>query len=177
VRALLLARPFTLTEPYVHHWRHEQPTVHAGWLLVLEVDPSIVEPHQAAMPVLLLGDQTVECVNFGQGSGRVIAIVPATADERGQPLLDLEASAAWFGPPELPERVDAAWIAAARDRARPEEVATFTGAEIAAARKRGGDTLQAANRVELDRQAARLILEYSPQERELAEGLLVPVMK
>lgn len=177
VRSLVLARPFTLAQPYVHFWRLEQPSVRAGWLLVLEVDPRYVEPHQVAMPILLLGGQTVECVNFGFDSGRVVAIVPAPADERGEPVLDLAGSPAWFGAPELPERVDAAWIAAERARARPEDVATFTAEEIATARARGGATIRGADRVDLDRKAALLILEHSPQEHELADGLLVPVTK
>lgn len=177
VRSLVAAKPFAVAAPYAHRWRREQPEVRAGWLLVLEVDPLYVEPHQTAMPVLLLGDQTVECVNFGLESGRVIAIVPAAADPAGMPALDLVANPAWFGPPELPERVDAGWIAAARAKARPEEIASFTASEVAQARKRGGALLQAADRVEIDRLAARWILEHAPAERELAEGLLVPVTK
>jgi hypothetical protein len=177
VRGLVAARPFALAEPYVSDWRLERPTVRSGWLLVLEVDPRFVQPHQVAMPVLLLGGEVVECVNFGFDSGRVIVIVPSRVDERGEPLLDLAASPAWFGAPELPERVDAAWIAAERTLARPEDVATFTATEVAAARAKAGAPLQAADRVELDRQAAFLILEHSPQERALADTLLVPVMK
>lgn len=177
VRGLVFARPFALAESYVHHWRLEQPTVRAGWLLVLDVDPSYVEPRQSAMPVLVLGDQTVECVNFGQDSGRVVAIVPAPADERGMPRLDLAASPAWFGSPELPERVDAAWISGERARAKPGDVVLFSAAEIATARARGREPLRAADKVELHRQAAFLILEHSPRERELAEGLLVPVTR
>lgn len=176
VRALVLARPFTLAEPYVNSWRLERPRVRSGWLLVLEVDPRFVQPRQVAMPVLLLGGQTVECVNFGFDSGRVIAIVPAAVNERGEPLVDLAASPVWFGAPELPERVDAAWIAAERAGAKPEEVATFTAEEVRFARARAGAPLQAASRVELDRQAALLILEHSPQERDLADGMLAPVI-
>jgi len=177
VRRLVLARPFTIAESYVHRWRSGQPTVEGGWLIVLEVDPSQVEPRQTAMPVLLLGDQTVECVNFGKDSGMVVAIVPSRVDAQGLPTLDLSTTEAWFGPPELPERVDSGWIARARSRARQEDVVRFTAAEIAAARARGGALLRAADRVDLDRQAARLILEHAPLEREVAEGLLVPVTK
>ena len=169
VRGLVWARPFTLADPYVHRWRAEKPEVQTGWLLVLEVDPSYVEPHQEAMPVLLCGDQTVECVNFGQPSGNVVAIVPAPVDDTAMTL--------WFGPAELPERVDAAWIADARAHASTAELVTFTAAELAAARRRGGLPLEISDRVELDREIARLILKYSPSERELAESLLVPVLK
>jgi len=177
VRGIVYARPFALAEPYVHEWRLEKPAVNGGWLVVLEVDPQYVEPRQVAMPVLMVGGETVECLNFGYESGRVVGIVPAALDERGLPALDLASSPAWFATAELPERVDAAWIAAERARARPEDVATFTDAEIAAARARGGELLQVADRVQLDREAAALIIAHAPSEHERAEGLLVPVTK
>jgi hypothetical protein len=170
VRGLLSARPFTVAQPYAHAWRREKPAVSGGWLLVLDVDPAMTEPHQAAMPVLLVGNETAECVNSGQPSGHVVVVVPT-------PELDLARAPAWFGPPELPERVDSSWIATARAHAPAQDLVTFTAAEIAAARRRGGAPLQAASRIDLDREAARLILEHSPEERELAEGLLVPVTK
>jgi len=166
VRKLVLARRFTVAEPYVHAWRLEKPRVTGGWLFVIEVDPSMTEPHQRAMPVLCAGDQTAECVNFGQPSGNVVAIVPDPLDEASLSV--------WFGPPALPESVDAAWIALARAKVRKEDIATFTTAEIAAAGERGGTALAAADRAELDRAAAHLILEFAPEERELAESLLEP---
>ncbi|MFN0007089.1 MAG: hypothetical protein ACKVXR_04205 [Planctomycetota bacterium] len=177
VRSLVLARPFRLEKPYEHGWRLEKPSVSAGWLLVLEVDPSFVAPRQVLMPVLLVGDQTAECVNFGQESGRVIAIVPAPADEQGMPSLDLEKNPVWFGSPDLPERVDASWIAIERSRARAADVVTFTAGEIASARERGGPPLRLADRVALEHDAALLILEHSPREHEIAEQMLVPVTK
>ena len=169
VRKLLLARPFTVAQPYEHAWRREKPQVSSGWVLVVEVDPAMSEPHQHAMPVLCVGEQTAEPVNFGQPSGNVVAIVPGAIDESNLSV--------WFGPPDLPEQVDAAWITLARARVRTEDVATFTPSEVAAARARGGATLQARDRVEVDRAVAQLILTFSPEERALAESLLVPVLK
>jgi hypothetical protein len=169
VRKLLLARPFTVATPYTHMWRREKPEVTGGWILVIEVDPSMTEPHQHAMPVLLVGGETAEPVNFGQPSGNVVAIVPGPIDESNLTV--------WFGPPDLAESVDGAWITLARAKARPEDVATFTAAEVGAARALGGASLQAADRVGVDRSIAPLILRFSPQERELAETLLVPVTK
>jgi hypothetical protein len=61
--------------------------------------------------------------------------------------------------------------------ARSGEVVKFDAAEITAARERGGASLRVADRVGLDREVARLILAYSPKQRELAEDLLVPVTK
>ena len=167
IRGLVVARPFVLAESYAHEWRLEKPVVNAGWLLVLAVDPTYVAPRQAAMPVLMAGEQTLECVNFGQDEGNVVAILPGAE-------LDLASTAFWFGAPELPERVDDAWIAIERASLRPGDAVTFTAAEIGRAR---GAPLEVPDRVELDRQAALLILEHSPLEREIAEQLLVPVSK
>jgi len=169
VRKLLFARPFTVAEAYAHAWRREQPQVSSGWILVIEADPSMTEPHQSAMPVLCVGEQTAEPVNSGQPSGNVVAIVPGAIDESNLSV--------WFGPPDLPEKVDGAWITLARARVRPEDLTTFTASEVASARALGGATLQARDRVELDRSSAQLILRFSPEERALAESLLVTVLK
>lgn len=169
VRKLLFARAFTVAQPYTHAWRREQPEVSSGWILVLEVDPSMTEPHQSAMPVLCVGGETAEPVNSGQPSGNVVAIVPGAIEESSLKV--------WFGPPDLPEQVDGAWITLARAKVRPEDLTTFTASEVAAARALGGAALQARDRVELDRSSAQLILRFSPEERALAESLLVPVLK
>jgi hypothetical protein len=169
VRKLLYAQPFTVATPYAHMWRREKPQVSSGWILVIEVDPAMTEPHQSAMPVLLAGEQTAEPVNFGQPSGNVVAVVPGAIDESNLSV--------WFGPPDLPETVDGPWITLARAKAPPENVTTFTTAEVAAARALGGPSLSAADRVAIDRSIAQLILRFSPEERQLAESLLVPVLK
>jgi hypothetical protein len=119
--------------------------------------------------VLLVGGETAEVVNSGQPSGNVVAIVPGAIDEARLSV--------WFGPPDLPESVDGAWIRLARAKSPPEDVTTFTAVEVAAARAQGGATLPARDRVEVDRSIAQLILRFSPEERSLAESLLVPVMK
>jgi hypothetical protein len=168
VRKLLLARPFTVAQPYEHLWRLEKPRVSSGWIVVVEVEPSMTAPHQHAMPVLLVGEQTAEVVNFGQPSGNVVAVVPGAIDESNLSV--------WFGPPDLPESVDATWITRERARVRPAELATFTASEVAAACTLGGATLSTRDRVELDRSVAELIVRFSPEERALAESLLVPVL-
>src|SRR5262245_4270050 len=75
--ALLYARPFTVEVPFTHVWRAEQPVFSAGVVVVLSVDPDLVHPRQTAEPILFVGDQTAERVNFGHESGRVVAIVPS----------------------------------------------------------------------------------------------------
>lgn len=172
VRELVSAVPFTLREAYVHSWRKEQPRVRAGYLCVFAVDPALVVPRQTAEPVLYVGDQTAERVNHGAESGRVVAIVPCAVDAAGSPALDLEHTPIWFGAPDLPERIDAAAIRAARVLHEKSGTAGFTHEQVAAALARGGAPLQLATRVDLEESAALLILQHSPAEFDLADGLL-----
>ncbi len=138
-----------------------------GTLLVLKVNPDLVFPPQVAEPVLYVGDSTAERVNRGQGSGYVIAIVPGKIDLAKTPI--------WFGTPELPERVDAAMIKSERAAATKAGIKPFGKKTVAAAVAKGGRaTLEVADRYELGRLIAPLILEYSSEETELAESLLVP---
>lgn len=177
VRDILLAQPFVLSKPYTHMWRKEHPTVRAGWLLVLSVDPAFVHPTQLAEPVLYAGDETIERVNHGEEAGRVIGILPAPLGRDGQPDLDLASTPIWFGAPDLPERIDATAVAHERIRAEQRGLVPFGASVVAAARARGADLLQLEDRVALEQRAALLILEHSPAEYELANGLLVPPTK
>jgi hypothetical protein len=172
VRELVSAVPFTIREGYVHTWRKEAPRVRAGFLCVFAVDPALVEPRQTAEPVLYVGDQTAERVNHGAQSGRVVAIVPCAVDAAGAPQLDFERTPIWFGAPDLPERIDAAAIRAARALHERSGTARFTHDQVAGALARGGASLDLATRVDLEASAALLILEHSPAEFELADGLL-----
>ncbi len=168
VRELVAAVPFTLRESYVHTWRKEAPFVDAGYLCVFAVDPAFVQPRQTAEPVLYAGDQTVERVNHGAESGRVVAIVPCAKGTE----LDFTRTPVWFGEPGLPEQVDAAAIRAARLVHERTQAPLFSGDEVRAALARGGDALELETRVDLEHRAALLVLEHSPAEFELADGLL-----
>jgi hypothetical protein len=174
VQRLVVAQPFRLEQPYAHAWRAERPSVRAGYLLVLDVDPQLAFPRQTAMSVLYVGDQTAERVNQGHLSGRLVVLVPAPADAAGLPVLDLAAAPIWFGAPGLPEQVDAAAVRAELERARADGVRPPAAAEVERALAEGGALFTARERNDLERHAAELILRYCPQERELAEGLLVP---
>jgi hypothetical protein len=177
VRELVSAVPFRVEIPFVHDWRSEHPLVSAGYLLVLAVDPELVRPRETAEPVLYAGDQTVERVNHGFESGRVVAILPvssATLDAGDRSALDLARTDFWFGAPDLPERVDAQEIHRQRERVAANRVRRFSAAEIAAARARGGEELALARREDLEARAGLLVLEHSPAEHDLGSGLLVP---
>ncbi len=172
VRGILYAQPFALEQPAVHWWRKERPSYSAGWLLVLEVDTALVQPTDRAEPVLYVGHETAERVNHGWKSGRVVAIVPSPAGSDGFPTLDLSTAKIWFGEPGLPEQVDAQALEQAF--AAAAQALPFSEAEINEARVFGGTPIRFPTRGELDEQAARLVLEHAPEEKDLAQGILAP---
>lgn len=174
VRGLLLARPFLLEQEYEHCWRAEAPRVRGGFLLVLEVDHPFTVPRNTLESVLYVGEQTAERINWGSGSGRVVAVVPTPLDEDGAPRLDWSRTPIWYGAPELPERVDEATVQAELAAARGSGIVPLDEKVVSAALEHGGELLRLPSRFELDRYAAGLILEYSPTEAERAEGMLVP---
>lgn len=177
VRGIVFAQPFVLEAPYVHTWRAEQPPVSAGWIAVLEVDRELVVARQTYEPVLYAGRQTVERVNQGSGSGLLVCIVPAELDPAGVLDLDLASEPIWFGTPRLPEQVDAATIAAERALAQRAGLMPLAAEVVERARARGGDWAAFRSRTELERYAASLIHEWSPDEHELAESMLAPLIR
>ncbi len=167
VQRIVSAQPFLLERGWRHAWRAEQPWFDAGWLVVLEVDPGLVVPRQVAEPVLFAGGETVERVNFGSGSGRVVAIVPSVRGGDGGVALDLAVTRMWFGDAELPERVGAARVNEELARAVAKGVRPMAVPVV-------GDVLRLASRDELDERAAVLVLEHAPDEADLGLGMLAP---
>ncbi|MFH0982057.1 MAG: hypothetical protein V2A79_11005 [Planctomycetota bacterium] len=167
---VVYSRAFTLEKGYDFDWCKERPLVTSGTILVLKVNPDLVIPRQVAEPVLYVGNQTAQRVNFGNESGHVIAIVPGDVDLSKSPI--------WFGTPELPERVDAAATEAERAKADAAGIKPPAAAKIAVAVARGGERLNVADMSELLRsEISDLILQYSPQEKHLAEDFNTPVAK
>ncbi|MBI5363480.1 MAG: hypothetical protein HZA53_09910 [Planctomycetes bacterium] len=177
VRALLAAVPFALEEPWTHAWRAERPEFRGGWLVVLEVDPKLVEPTELAQPVLCAAGETVERLNHGHASGRVVGIVPSVLGPDGLPELELARATFYFGAPALPEAVGARWIEREFTAATQRGRAPFGADAIAAARGQGGAPIVVRDRVELDRLAAQWILEHAPEEKARADQMLVPVTR
>ena len=174
---ILYARPFVLDEGYTHYWRLGQPTVDAGYVLVLAVDPDLAVPRQTYEPVLYAGEQTAERVNTGRHEGYLVAVVPAPRGPDGLPELDLESSPIWFGTPELPERVDAARIRTELTRALNEGVRPLPAPRIQAALAEGGTLLHVGDRPALDRYLADLIERFAPQEVDLISGMRAPLVR
>jgi len=167
VNDILYARPFTLAKGYRNTWSQERALVSTGVLVVLQVDRAFVARRDAAVPILYAGDTPVHRLNHGDQSGRVIGIVPGVADLAGAPI--------WFGAPGLPERVTAEMARDERARAEKSGIRPFKEEKLRIV------TRPPATVADLDallrEHVAPLVLEYSPQEKELAETWQLPAAK
>jgi len=171
VLELVEAVPFVTDEPFVHEWRAEKPLVSGGYLLVLRVDADLARPRQTYEAVLLAGDQTVERLNHPEDGEYLVGLVPAPVDAGGHVQLDLARTPIWFGSLELPERVDAARIAAEAELARARGIAAPRTARGARLRSTAGETLHVRTRDELSPYVADWVERYSPAETDLVAGL------
>ncbi len=161
---ILEIQPFQLKAGYDHAWLQSRPFVSDGLLVVLRVDPSHVVPRDTAEPVLYAGDRTVQRLNQGHRSGYVIAIIPGPIDLASEPI--------WFGRPELPERVTPEIVKEQRALADSGGIEPFSPEKIEALLR---DTIEAEDLAALLRgPAADLVLEYSPDEKHLAETWRLP---
>jgi hypothetical protein len=168
VKNILYAQRFTLEAPYINDWSKERARVSTGVLVVLEVDPAYVDPRDAVInPVLYAGDVTVIRLNHGNRSGRVIGIIPGDVNLATAPI--------WFGSPQLPERLTESIIQSERERAEKAGVRAFPSARISAIER---PVVAAKDLATLLRTTgADLVLEFSPQEKSLAEIWRLPVAK
>ena len=167
VRNLLFAQPFTLETPFTNTFSKERERISNGVLIVVEVDPALVIPRNTLEPVLYAGNAAVQRLNHGEGSGRVIGIVPGT--------LNLATAPIWFGTPELPERVTQNTIQYERGLADRAGVRAFPQARLASIQRPAIAAKDLATL--LSTVAANLIYEYSPQEKQLADSWRLPEAK
>jgi hypothetical protein len=163
--------PFELAQPFTHSMRRERPEYTRGHVLVLRAPEAYLVPRQVAEPVLLVGGQTAERINAGYASGFLIVVVPEWR-ERGADGVeragDPSAARIWFASPELPERVDAAWIDAAA------ALANKAGLAATAPRVAGfapAKTERFENRDALGRFLADIIAKRSPSETDVIDAL------
>jgi hypothetical protein len=161
---ILRILPFQLEKPYKFDWRKERPDVRSGLLVVLKVDTSMVRPTNDLQPVLYAGNQTIQRINQGYESGVVIGIIPAQIDLSKEPI--------WFGTPALPERIEAKTIRAERTKALRSGIKPMSPDDVK------NRTIPPAEVPDLTtllrRYAADMILEFSPQEKYLAERWRLP---
>jgi hypothetical protein len=164
VKGILAARRFTLATPYEYTWSEGPRMVASGTLVVLEVAPAYVVPRNTLEPVLFAGNVAVQRLNHGDKSGRVLGIVPGD--------IDVGTVAIWFGTPQLPERLTPALIEAERGLAQKAGIRAFGPTRVASITR---PRVAAQDLASLLRTTgAELLLQYSPQEKALADAWRLP---
>ena len=167
VNDILVVQPFTLKTGYRNDWSKDRATVSSGLLVVLAVDPALAARRDAAQPILYAGNMPVQSLNDGGRAGRVIGIVPDASD--------LSAAPVWFGAPGLPERITTEGARAARAQAEKSGIRPFPEDKLRGVTRA---PVVATDLAALLRDhAAPLVLQYSPQEKDLAETWRLPVAK
>jgi hypothetical protein len=163
---LVQAERFEVEKPFLNVWRADRQLVTKGWLLVLAGDPALFIPRQVKEPVLYVGAQTAQRVNFPQESGRLVVIVPG--DFR------LEDAPIFFGAEALPEELRQAQIDAQLEAAREKGVQPPTADAIAKAQTTPWQKF--ASEYELRLRAIELVEQHSPQEQALISGARAPLV-
>lgn len=168
VERILVAQPFTVQMPFINDWSKERRQYTSGTLVVLEIDGAYLVPRNATVgPVLYAGDTPVLRLNHGHLSGRVIGIVPGTVDLTAVPL--------WFGSPEIADEKTPATALAERRETEQASMKPLPADQIRAARRAPVSATDLA--ALLRTTAAELVLQYSPQEKALAEIWRLPTAK
>lgn len=169
VLEVVAAVPFVLDAPYTHDMRKDRRDVTRGHVLVLRCDPAYLLRRQVAEPVLVAGAETAERVNIGVDSGLLVVLVPewkAKGNEAVERAVDPLTTPIYFASPELPERVDAAWIAAEGAKAQAAGIAP---APIAADARAA--SARFADRDALNRFLASVVERHAPTEVECVAAL------
>lgn len=163
---LVHAEPFRTEQPFRHLWRADQPLVDRGWLLVLAGDAARMVPRQTKEPVLYVGAQTAERVNTGQGSGKLVVIVPGD--------FWLEDAPIFYGAEALPEELRQADIDRELALARAAGAVAPT-AELAAQVATQARVFPTDYQLRL--RAIDLVEQYAPDEKDLIAGWRAPLVK
>lgn len=167
--------PFELAKPYEHSMRKERPSVTRGHVLVIRSTNAMVLPRQVAEPVLLAGDarggQTAERVSSGNESDLLVIVLPewtVAGDDGVERPVDPMSTRLYFATPELPERVDLAWIKAEGVKADSVGLAkslpTVAPAPVAPRR-------QFEDRTALGRLLADLMERHTPADKDRIDAL------
>ena len=168
VQRILVAQPFTLQMPFSNDWSSEPGQHASGTLVVLETDGTYLVPRNATPgPVLYAGDTPVQRLNHGHLSGRVIGIIAGAVNLAAVPL--------WFGSQEVTDARTPPTVLAERRRTEQAAMAPLPPEQIRASMR---PTVSAKDLAELLRTAgADLVLQYSPQEKALADIWRLPTAK
>ncbi|MEM7582339.1 MAG: hypothetical protein AAF560_03080 [Acidobacteriota bacterium] len=165
---LLSAQAFTVEEPYRHLWRADRAAVTNGSVIVIQADAEITQPRQGFHPYLFVGEWPAEAINFGTGSGRVVALVPLP------PSALAEVPIYYANPEILPEALTPEDARATLAAALAAGLLPPSTEELSAALAAGGFQRSPADHHTLRRSVAELVAQFSPQEHDLAHGLQVP---
>lgn len=174
---LVYAQPFFLDTPYQHAWRADQPSVQAGYLVVVTADTSLLEVRQTLNPILMIGDQVVERVNNGDVSGHAIGILPAPGSPETGVDLDLASTPIYFATPDGDFRVPAEITPEIAQRELQRALSSGITGQATLAEQAvaiSGGALYAADYDELYLRAADLVETYSIDEQHLITGLRAP---
>ena len=164
---LVHAQRFTVQQPYQHVYRAEKPWVGDGWLLVLRSNPELLAPQQNKQPVLYVGGETADRMNFGDESGHLVVIVPGDFRLQDAPI--------FFGSAGLAEEATHRTIQAELAAARARGIAAHDDDKVTAVTVPG--VLEFADDYRLRMHAIDLVERFSPQERDLIEGWRAPLIK
>lgn len=167
---LISAQPIVLAEPYEYQWSYDQPMVSAGYLVVLATNPDFLYARQTEEAVLFAGSISVERINNGYESGKVIAFIPSEVNEKGELTLDLKTTMIWWGSPSASVNMDAAVVASERLMAQRARIQPFSAEKVEQALAKGGPTLHLQDKVQLLGEAGKLIMVHSPYEKDTADN-------
>ncbi len=149
---IVYARPFRVQEGYRSYWHGRNTMVTRGYMVVLVVDPALREPRASGMPVLLSDSTVMEMFNFGNLSGKVVAVVPNLDSLTGVRM--------WFGPVGCADQMNPVKIEASRAEAVAHGIQPFSPERIAAALSVGGETLVVSRRAALVGEVLALVGQY-----------------
>lgn len=175
VTAVVEVIPFKLEKPYEHNMRKDRVQVTRGHVVVLRAPKPYLVARQVAEPVLLVGAQTAERINVGDVSGVLLVVVPEWSERgadgvlrAGEPL----SARMIFATPELPERVDAAWISRELTKADAANIPPSIGRTSAVVPGfTASRALALVDRDALSRVLADLVERYSPNETDRIAAL------
>ncbi len=163
VKDVLYIRPFKLDKGYPFYWHKDQPIIDSGTIIVVAFESDLVRANNVMGPILYAGDRVIQPLNLGRESKRIIAIIPKS--------FDFDSKGIWYGLQGVPVDVTPESIARAKKIASQhihfvskKQAKSVTHEEVQV------DSFSALLKSEL----ADLVLQFSPQEKRLAQQWKLP---
>ncbi|MEW6746562.1 MAG: hypothetical protein AB1486_27805 [Planctomycetota bacterium] len=159
---LIYARPFEVEQPIPFVVGGKIEASKKGYIVVLKADLRVLEPMDVPDHVIFAGKAVTQKINSGYRSGYVVAMVPE---------VNLFESALWVGSRLLPDTITPEVYDREQRAATERKIKPLTKRQVEEALAKGGSVLRVKDMNELWFETKPLILQYSPQEREMAESL------